>query len=621
MNHTVWRRRASRAATAAVAASIALAFHALPATGVSSGLSSGVVSGVSTGAAATASADPIVGANSPDAIEGEYVVVFKNQGQSIAANNRSATAMAAKHGGRVKHTYGAVIDGYAATMTEAQALAVAADPAVERVEQAYRVEIADEQVNPGSWGLDRVDQQDLPLNQRYRYPSTAGSGVHVYVMDTGVNLNHTEFTGRTGGGIDYVDDDSNPSDCNGHGTHVAGTAAGTNYGLAKRATVHAVRVLSCSGSGSNTDIIAGINWIKSNAIKPAVVNYSIGCSSRCSDTTMDNAVKSLVASGVMWVQAGGNGNDDTCYYSPQRVPEALTVGNSTSSDAKASSSAWGSCQDLFAPGTSITSAWYDSNTATRTISGTSMASPHVAGAVALYLGANPGASSAQVHSAIVGNSVSNTLTGVPSGTPNRLLNTEFLLGGTQPGELRVTNPGSQTSTVGTAVNVSTGATGGSTPYTFSATGLPAGLSISSSTGTITGTPSTAGTSSVTVTVRDSSGATASASFSWTVNGGGGSQCAGMRSVRTGTLSNGQTQTLPYFYDSTSGQIRVCLDGPSGADFDVYLQKYSGYSWYTVARGISSGADESFTYSNTTGYYRIVVDSYYGSGSYTVGVDY
>lgn len=609
MKHTVWRRRASRTATAAVAASIALAFHALPATGTPM---------VPADAAST---DRIVGANSPDAIPGEYVVVFKNQGQSIAANNRSASALAAKHGGRVKHSFGSAIDGYAAKMSEAQALAVAADPAVQRVEQAYRVEIADEQVNPGSWGLDRVDQQDLPLNQRYRYPSTAGSGVHVYVMDTGVNLSHTEFTGRTGGGIDYVDDDSTPTDCNGHGTHVAGTAVGTSYGLAKRATVHAVRVLNCAGSGSSADIIAGINWIKANAIAPAVVNYSIGCNSRCSDTTMDNAVKSLVASGVMWVQAGGNGNDDTCYYSPQRVPEALTVGNSTSSDAKASTSAWGSCQDLFAPGTSITSAWYDSNTATRTISGTSMASPHVTGAVALYLGANPNASSAQVHSAIVSNSVSNTLTGVPSGTPNRLLNTEFLLGGTQPGQLRVTNPGSQTSTVGTAVNVSTGATGGSTPYTFSATGLPAGLSINSSTGTITGTPSTAGTSNVTVTVRDSSGATDSASFSWTVNGGGTSQCAGMRSVRTGTLSSGQSQTLPYFYDSTSGQIRVCLDGPTGADFDVYLQKYSGYSWYTVARGISSGPDESFTYSNTSGYYRVVVQSYSGSGSYTVGVDY
>lgn len=611
MNHTVWRRRASRAviaAVAAAAASTALVFQAAP------------VASADEGAAGSGSPGQIIGTDNPDAIPGEYVVVFRDQGQSVAANNRSATAMTAKHGGRVKHTYGAAVDGYAATMTEAEARRVAADIAVERVEQAYRVGIVAEQVNPGSWGLDRTDQQDLPLNQRYRYPDQAGSGVHVYVMDTGVNLSHTEFTGRTGSGYDFVDSDTNPTDCNGHGSHVAGTAAGTSYGIAKRATVHAVRVLNCSGSGSNADIIAGVNWIKTNALKPAVVNYSIGCSSRCTDTTMDNAVKSLVASGVMWVQAGGNGNDDTCYYSPQRVPEALTVGNSTSVDAKASSSAWGSCQDLFAPGTNITSAWYDSSTSTRTITGTSMASPHVAGAVALYLGANPSASSAQVHSAIVGNSVSGTLTGVPSGTPNRLLNTEFLLGDTTPAELRVTNPGSQTSTVGTSDSATTGATGGTSPYTFSATGLPAGLSISTSTGTISGTPTTAGTSSVTVTVRDSAGRTASASFSWTVSAVSGSQCDGMRSVRTGSLSSGQSVTLPYFYDSTAGTIEVCLDGPSGTDFDVYLQKYSG-DWYTVARGVTSSPDESITYSNTAGYYRLVVESYTGSGSYTAGVNY
>ncbi|GAA6526343.1 S8 family peptidase [Intrasporangium sp. DVR] len=526
MKHSMWRRRASRAATAAVAASMALAFHVAPSTASAASVPS-MASGAPTGS--------ILGTDNPDAIPGEYVVVFTNQSQSAASNRQSAQAMAAKYGGRIKHTYGAVVDGYAARMSEAEARRVAADPAVERVEQAYRVGIAGEQVNPGSWGLDRIDQRTLPLNQRYRYPDNAGQGAHVYVMDTGVNLSHTEFTGRTSNGYDFVDNDSTPTDCNGHGSHVAGTAAGTSYGVAKKATVHAVRVLDCSGSGSNADIIAGVNWIKTNAVKPAVVNYSIGCNTRCTDTTMDSAVRSLVTSGVMWVQAGGNGNDDTCYYSPQRVSEALTVGNSTSSDAKASSSAWGSCQDLFAPGTNITSAWYDTNTSTRTISGTSMASPHVTGAVALYLGANPTASSSAVHSAIVNNSVSGALSGVPSGTPNRLLNTEFLLGGSTPPP--------------------------------------------------------------------------------------GSQCSGMRGTWTGSLASGASQTLPYVYDATAGTIEVCLDGPTGADFDVYLQKWNGSTWSTVAQGVTSSADESFSYSNTSGYYRLMVESYTGSGSYTAGMNY
>ncbi|KGN37163.1 serine protease [Knoellia subterranea KCTC 19937] len=478
----------------------------------------------------------VQGADNPDAIPGEYIVVLKDQKQSVAGAKASARSMAAKHGGTVRHTYGTALDGYSAKMSAAQAARVAADPAVARVEQAFRVEAIDSQSNPPSWGLDRIDQADTPLNSRYDYPSNAGQGVHVYIVDSGVNLGHSEFTGRTGSGYDFVDYDSNPADCNGHGTHVAGTAAGTRYGVAKKATVHAVRVLDCDGSGSNADIIAGIDWVRANAIKPAVVNYSIGCSSRCSSTSMDNAVSSLLNSGVMFVQAGGNGNDDACYYSPQHVNGALTIGNSTSSDAKASSSAWGSCVDLFAPGTSITSAWYTSSTAYNTISGTSMASPHVAGAVALYLGANPSATTSQVASAIINNAEPSTLTGIPSGTPNRLLNTEFLLGGTTPGP------------------------------------TPTG-------------------------------------------------CTGMTSVRSGSLSNGQSTTLPYFYDGTAGTITVCLDGPTGTDFDVVLQRWNGSTWSTVARGETPSPDERFTYSNSSGYYQLVVSSWSGSGSFTAGVTY
>lgn len=517
MPHVSWRRPAILAASALVA------------------LAAVTIAPAAASTTAAASDARVQGTGNPDAIPGEYVVVLKDQKQTALGAKASARTMSAKHGGTVRHVYGAALDGYSATMSPTQAARLATDPAVARVEQAFEVHAIDEQNNPPSWGLDRIDQPDTPLDANYTYPSNAGQGAHVYVVDSGVNLGHTEFTGRTGSGYDFVDYDSNPADCNGHGTHVAGTAAGTRYGVAKRATVHAVRVLDCGGSGSNADIIAGIDWVRANAIKPAVVNYSIGCSSRCSSTAMDNAVSSLLSSGVMFVQAGGNGNDDACYYSPQHVNGTLTIGNSTSSDAKASSSAWGSCVDLFAPGTNITSSWYTSSTAYNTISGTSMASPHVAGAVALYLAANPSASTSQVASAIINNSETSTLTGIPSGTPNRLLNTEFLLGDTTP-------------------------------------------------------PTPTG-------------------------------CTGMTRVRTGSLSSGYYVTLPSFTDNTAGTMTVCLDGPTGTDFDVVLQKWSGSVWNTVARGETPAADEQFTYPNTAGTYRLVVTAYSGSGSYTAGVSF
>ncbi|MEV4535007.1 S8 family peptidase [Asanoa sp. NPDC049518] len=299
-----------------------------------------------------------------------------------------------------------------------------------------------------------------PVNQAYTYPANPGQGATVYVLDTGLNASHVDFTGRVRQGTDMVDNDSNPADCHGHGTHVAGTAVGTSYGVAKKASVVAVRVLNCQGSGTNDDLIAGINWVRTNAQKPAVVNYSIGCQSRCSSQAMDSAVSSLISSGVQFVQAAGNSSDDACYYSPQAVAAAVTVGNTNSSDARNGSSNYGSCLDIFAPGTSIVSASYSSNTGSATMTGTSMASPHTAGAAAVYLRLNPSATPAQVRDALVNNASTGKVTSPGSGSPNRLLYTGFMNGGTNPNNPSVTNPGNQSTAVGASVNLQLQASGG-----------------------------------------------------------------------------------------------------------------------------------------------------------------
>ncbi|MDQ3402381.1 MAG: S8 family serine peptidase [Actinomycetota bacterium] len=474
---------------------------------------------VSIPAHSTESDVTIANLNAPGTAPDRYIVKFKNSSTATSVT-AAAAGMTRKHGGQVRHNL-EIINGYSATMSEAQAKNVAKDPTVEYVQQAHYMVAIDTQTNPPNWGDDRVDQRDLPLNSTFTYPANPGQGSRVYVMDSGVNASHADFSGRMAAGYDFVDNDNTPSDCHGHGTHVAGTAAGTTYGIAKKSTISAVRVLNCQGSGTNDGILAGINWVRNNAVKPAVVNYSIGCQQRCSDPSLDNAVKSLIASGVQFVQAAGNSNDDACYYSPQLVPAAVTVGNSTRTDGKAGTSSWGTCLDIWAPGTDIVSASHSSNTGSRTMSGTSMASPHVAGAAAVYLGQNPSATPQQVRDALVTNSSANKLSGLTSASPNRLLYTGFMNGGGGT-TVAVTNPGDQSSTVGTAVNLTNRASGGTSPYGWSATGLPAGLSISASTGTITGTPTSAGTSTVTITARDGStpAKTGSATFSWTVNTAG-----------------------------------------------------------------------------------------------------
>lgn len=346
-----------------------------------------------------------------------YIVVLDQDEVGDAADNmKKAQDLSDAYGAEVTDFFPSVLAGFSARMSEEQAESLSEDPAVAYVEEDGIVEIAATQSN-APWGLDRIDQRDRPLNGTYSYTRT-GSGVNVYIIDTGIRRTHTQFGGRAFVGFDAIGDGRNTSDCNGHGTHVAGTVGGSTYGVAKGVRLFAVRVLNCSGQGSTSGVISGVNWVTSNHTKPAVANMSLGGGI---SSSLDTAVRNSIAAGVTYAVAAGNSNVDASNSSPARVSEAITVGSSTINDARSSFSNFGSVVDVFAPGSSITSAWYTSDTATATISGTSMASPHVAGVAARVLQGSPGSSPATVRNSIVNAATTSRLSGIPSGTANRLL--------------------------------------------------------------------------------------------------------------------------------------------------------------------------------------------------------
>ena len=358
----------------------------------------------------------VLAANSPTAVKGSYIVTLK-EAAGFQASSTTGKNLIKEYGGTVKKTFGAALNGYAATLSADEAARLAADPAVASVEQDQRVHVDATQTN-APWGLDRIDQTSLPLSGTYTYPDSAGQGVTAYIIDTGVRITHTDISGRAFNGYDAVDGDSVAQDGNGHGTHVATTVAGTTYGVAKQAKIVAVRVLNNSGSGTTAGVVAGIDWVTRNHSGPSVANMSLGGGV---STTLDNAVRNSIASGVTYAIAAGNNSGLASSTSPARVTEAITVGATTSTDAKASYSNYGSGLDLFAPGSSITAGWNTSDTATNTISGTSMATPHVAGAAAVYLAGHPSATPAQVASALVNGATTGKVTSAGTGSPNRLL--------------------------------------------------------------------------------------------------------------------------------------------------------------------------------------------------------
>ncbi|MEU6573903.1 S8 family peptidase [Streptomyces sp. NPDC046805] len=357
----------------------------------------------------------ILGAGQPGAVGGSYLVTLK---EGVRAPSTAGRTVAARYGARISHTYGRVLNGYAVRAGARQAERLAADSRVASVVQDSRVALEHTQKNPPSWGLDRIDQRSLPLDKSYTWPEPAGAGVTVYVIDTGIRITHQDFGGRASYGWDFVGNDRTAGDGNGHGTHVAGTIAGTRYGVAKQAKVVAVRVLDNAGSGTTAQVIAGIDWVTRHAHRPAVANLSLG---GYHNSQLDTAVSNSVRSGVTYTVAAGNDGLPANLYSPADVPEAITVGATDRTDARASFSNFGPALDLFAPGVSITSASYASDTGKATFSGTSMASPHAAGAAALYLAGHPKATPAQVSKALVSGASPGKVSGAGLGSPNELL--------------------------------------------------------------------------------------------------------------------------------------------------------------------------------------------------------
>ena len=355
-------------------------------------------------------------------IENSYIVVLDDAVVGETGRNSIASYiasdMAGAYKGKLKHIYQNALNGFSVEMSEADAERLSEDFRVKFVEEDGVVTADVTQNNP-PWGLDRIDQRNRPLSATYTYNWT-GSGVRAYVIDTGIRTSHTQFGGRASNVFDAFG--GSGADCNGHGTHVSGTIGGSTYGVAKSALLRGVRVLDCNGSGSNSGVIAGVDWVRNNHIAPAVANMSLGGGV---SSALDTAVNNLSNAGVTIAVAAGNSNANACNSSPARAANAITVGSTTTTDARSSFSNFGTCLDLFAPGSGILSAWFSSNTATATLSGTSMASPHVAGVAALYKQANPSASSTTIRNAIVNNATTNVVTNAGTGSPNRLLYSLF----------------------------------------------------------------------------------------------------------------------------------------------------------------------------------------------------
>ncbi|WP_407498753.1 S8 family peptidase [Acinetobacter baumannii] len=350
-------------------------------------------------------------------IKNQYIVILN---KDAGSSKDFAQNIAKQHAGKVLQSYDTVLKGFAIYLPDTAGAAfieaMKKNPHVLSVESDTIVNIdATTQSNP-DWGLDRIDQKALPLNSAYSYLQT-GSGTTAYIVDTGILSSHQEFSERVLSGYTAISDGNGTTDCNGHGTHVAGTVGGTTYGVAKNVNLVPIRILGCDGSGASSNVIAGLDWILKNGKKPAVVNMSLG---GATSSSLDSAVENLYNNGYVMVVAAGNSNTDACTSSPARVNKAITVAATDNTDTRASYSNYGSCVDIFAPGSQINSSWIGSNTATKILNGTSMATPHVAGVVVEMLQSTPTASPQTISTNLLNQASSNVVKN-PSGSPNRLL--------------------------------------------------------------------------------------------------------------------------------------------------------------------------------------------------------
>ncbi|OMI41008.1 S8 family peptidase [Streptomyces sparsogenes] len=388
------------------------------ATAVAAAVATGAFMAVPAGASPASPAQgKVYGTQSADAVKGSYIVLLKG-GESVKAQS-TGKDLAQRYGGTLRRSYDSAINGFSASgLTRTEAGRLAADPAVAKVVQNHRFSIDATQDNPPSWGLDRIDQADTAGDKKYTYPDSAGEGVTAYVIDTGVRISHKDFGGRATSGFDAIDNDDDADDGNGHGTHVAGTIAGTEHGVAKKAKIVAVRVLDDQGSGTTEQVVAGIDWVTENHQGPSVANMSLGGTV---DEALDAAVQKAIDSGVTFGVAAGNESADASQGSPARVKDAITVASSTDADEQSDFSNYGDIVDIYAPGSDITSDWNTGDDATNTISGTSMATPHVVGAAAVYLGGHQDATPADVAKALTEGATADKISNPGAGTPNKLL--------------------------------------------------------------------------------------------------------------------------------------------------------------------------------------------------------